>query len=755
MTRLIFPALLLFSLFLLSCQGPTGPQGEGEQSLTDPGVPPSILTTYPLNRSTGPYTDYNNRVTIRFNKIMDRTSVKRALHLTSPLGDVQVDSTSVSVTNTDVFTIAPLDIRGSAYKFYWKIGTVYTVTIDTSAFDINGNHLTSQGRMSFTPEPYFRVTAVTPVNGSTEVATASTVTLSFNSQVDSTISSHLAVTPAISGRWGYVPAFPAPDSTQYRYTYQGAGIDTVYVVTMDSAAQDKYGRKAGAAFRSVFTTATFRLSATTPTTASTGVSVFNAVKLTFTAPVDTSTVRGAITITPAIPGSYSYSPAGSPTVVTFTPAGRFAMNTTYTFTVSDSLKSLSGARLSQPAALYFTTTPFQVTTTSPANGATGVAVKQTLQFTFSDILDTSTIRRSVVISPAIPLKFTLTDSSTSFSIAPATQYADNTSYLVVLSGGIHSTRGDSLPIDYGYVFSTVTFGISTISPAANSANVALTRQLAFTFNAPIDTGTFRTAFTLSPPATGKITFSSDFTTATFTPAGWASATGYTAGISTTLRAQDSTYLSAPVQSSFSTAAFVVSSTSPADGAVNVAPTSTGLNISFNGPLDTTGIAGAVTITPSVNGYVSANEGATMLSYNVLDPTYLPRTAYTVTVSGSVGTIGGGTLQQPYQFSFRTRAFSVTSSDPVDGSVGVPRGSALMFTCSTDIDTSSVRGAFSITPQVDGDFATWSGPTNTIYFYPSQPLDSLASYTVRLSTGLRSVFGDTAVVPYTVRFTTGR
>src|SRR5271169_2124869 len=168
--------VLICSIIAFHCKGsdgPVGPAGESYESLTDPAVKPLVMTTYPSNKSVGPYLDYTNRVTIWFNKIMDRTSMKHALHLTSSLGDVQLDTTSVSVQNTNAFTIAPLDARGSSYKFLWKINQQYSLTVDSGAVDVNGNVLGSAFTMTFTPEPYFRVISMAPVAGTTEVGTTS------------------------------------------------------------------------------------------------------------------------------------------------------------------------------------------------------------------------------------------------------------------------------------------------------------------------------------------------------------------------------------------------------------------------------------------------------------------------------------------------------------------------------------------------------------------------------------------------------
>src|SRR5713101_4936560 len=132
---------VLISLIGLNCQGPTGPPGPGGESLTDPSIKPRVIYTYPENNTQGPFTGFTNRITVRFNKIMDWTTIKRAVNVSSSLGDVYVDTNSVSTQNSDVFSFVALDTRGSAFKFQWKLGQSYTLTIDSTAEDINGNLL--------------------------------------------------------------------------------------------------------------------------------------------------------------------------------------------------------------------------------------------------------------------------------------------------------------------------------------------------------------------------------------------------------------------------------------------------------------------------------------------------------------------------------------------------------------------------------------------------------------------------------------
>jgi methionine-rich copper-binding protein CopC len=843
--------MVILSIFAFSCkgpEGPAGPPGDGANSLTDPAIQPSVLTTYPLNNSVGPYTDYSNRITVRFNKIMDRTSIKRAITLSSPLGDVLFDTTSVSAQNTDAFTLAPLDARGPLYHFIWKLGIPYSLKIDTTAFDVNGHHLHTAYTLSFTPEPYFRVTAIAPVNGSTEVSLNSNITLTFNNQVDSSIFSSIKITPPLSGHWAYIPAFPAPDSTQLRFAYLGALVDSLYTVEIDTSAHDKYGNHFHTNFNSVFSTATFRSASTTPVNGSAGVSILSNIVVSFTAPLDTSTLAKAWSILPQVQGVIHFS--SGLVGFTFVPSQRLLVNTTYTVTLSDSLASMGGNHLAQPFVFSFTTIPFQVNSSSPVDGSFNVALKPTITLTFSDFLDSSTIRSSVFLSPSVPLQFTVSDSSTSFTCTPVNGFASNTTYIVFVTTGVHSKRGDSLAIGYSFSFTTTTFAATSSSPATGSTNasltinpsisfnetidtgsvrgafsinppiggdllltanstsfsfrpynalspsttytlsvstalrsssgsnlalpfsfsfttggfqvvsisplygavnVGLTSSITFSFNAYLDTGSVRSAFSISPPTNGTLQLSSGGSSFSFKPVIWASNTQYTVTLSTDLMTTAGIHLSGQYQSIFTTTQFRVNSTSPQNASINN-PLTNNIIVNFNGPIDTSGINTVLTIVPPVPGNISTYEGANYFAYVPLS-SYRTNTLYTVTVSQGVQALGGGTLAQPYTFTFTTVPFQVVNATPIDGAVDVSRNPTISLEFNTPIDTGSIRNAFSITPPVDEQFFLYS-PGSGFSVTPSTSLSSLTTYTIHLTTSMRTQVGDTLLVPYSMSFTTG-
>src|SRR5712671_473149 len=104
----VFLAIALVCVWICACSGPSGPMGPsgaGYESLNDPHVHPVVVFTDPSGGGTGPFDSYN-QFQIRFNKYMDIASLKRAISFTSALGDVSIDTSSVSSSTGDLITVS-------------------------------------------------------------------------------------------------------------------------------------------------------------------------------------------------------------------------------------------------------------------------------------------------------------------------------------------------------------------------------------------------------------------------------------------------------------------------------------------------------------------------------------------------------------------------------------------------------------------------------------------------------------------------
>ena len=91
-----------------------------------------------------------------------------------------------------------------------------------------------------------------------------------------------------------------------------------------------------------------------------------------------------------ISGTVSYSG----TTATFTPSANLGFNTMYTARITTGVRNLAGNAMASDFTWSFTTVDTiqpTVISTSPANGATGVAINSDITATFSEAMQSSTI----------------------------------------------------------------------------------------------------------------------------------------------------------------------------------------------------------------------------------------------------------------------------------------------------------------------------------------------------------------------------
>ena len=242
-------ALLVTIAFIYSCEGPQGPTGpSGADALTDPNVKPKVIWTSPFDGQVGPITNFWGSITIRFNKIMDISTLNRSLELLpSQTGYAWIDTNNTGLHNGDVAYIG----LNSDSTTYWEIGQTYTFTVLSTLKDINGNSLLSPYSFTFTPEPYFRVTYTYPQNGSTKVSRQPYIGMDFNNRINfQSFQSSVSISPSIPGNWVYFDSY----NEVYLNSASELSPNTEYIVTLSTGMQDAQGRALPSTFTFSFTT---------------------------------------------------------------------------------------------------------------------------------------------------------------------------------------------------------------------------------------------------------------------------------------------------------------------------------------------------------------------------------------------------------------------------------------------------------------------------------------------------------------------
>ena len=265
-----FIALLTFFSFSgCTKEGPAGPQGPpGGEDLTNPAVQPKVIFTYPSTTATGPFDIYNRgegsskpHFVVRFNKLMSVHSLLPG-KVTCRGFDrpVSVVLNRPYFAGEDYLDIMSFVIVDSAYQYIkmnYRLGQTYTIAIDSTLEDINGNYLGHRITFSFKPEPSFRVLAISPRDGSKDVERSSTPTIIFNSPIDTSIVAFVGFSPQPGGTW----TISQYDSFAVLFLLRNPlAYDSSYTVSVGAGARDVHRNQISRAITSTFTTTAFRVS---------------------------------------------------------------------------------------------------------------------------------------------------------------------------------------------------------------------------------------------------------------------------------------------------------------------------------------------------------------------------------------------------------------------------------------------------------------------------------------------------------------
>jgi hypothetical protein len=427
--------------------------------------------------------------------------------------------------------------------------TSYTVHLDGSAKDTRGNQLEGGYSLHFTTVPFI-VSSFSPSNGSTNVSCNSYVYVYFTGQLDnSTTGGSFSISPAAAG------TVSSSGSELIFFPSMSFKSGTTYTVSLTTGLKAIDGTSLSAPFRSTFTTEPFRVSSTSPSDGSNGVSNSSAIYVYFNTSIDPTSVASSFSISPNVAGRIQYSGNGSSASMYFQPAQSLNSGTTYTVTLSTNIKALDGSYLPQPYTFSFTTQPFLVQSIQPYGGSSSIANTSPVQLYFSDVIDTASARRAWSISPSVNGTMTFDYSGTSFTFTPIPKFAAGTLYTVSLSTEMKSKSGAHLAALYQSVFMTDYFQLTSAYPSSGSTYVSRYNQFSLSFNDAVDTSSVRRSVSISPAVSGTFGYYGGigYGTVTFSPTlSYAANTACTVTVRTSLRSTGGDTLAFPYVFGFTT-----------------------------------------------------------------------------------------------------------------------------------------------------------------------------------------------------------
>ncbi|PIZ63781.1 MAG: hypothetical protein COY19_09765, partial [Candidatus Marinimicrobia bacterium CG_4_10_14_0_2_um_filter_48_9] len=427
-------------------------------------------------------------------------------------------------------------------------------------------------------------------------------------------------------------------------------------------------------------------------------------------------------------------------------------------------EDLAGNALAANYAWSFTTgtatiiTPPTVSATDPADGAVNVALNQQIAASFSKTMDATTITGATftLLQDATPVSGFISYSGTSALFSPATILESNTEYTATITTGVQDLAGNALASNVVWHFTTGATVVitppvvSSTNPANAAVAVPLNQNIAANFSKTMDATTITAAtFTLNDGANsiaGFVYYSG--MVAVFEPAAnLEAATEYTAMITTGAKDLAGNALAADYSWSFTTGDAIVttpptvSSTDPANGAVNVALNQQ-VAATFSKTMDATTITGATfTImhgTTPVSGFVSYSGTTALFSPASI---LVSNTEYTATLTTGARDLAGNALVSNVVWYFTTGATVVitppvvSSTDPADAAVGVPLNQNIAANFSKTMDATTITAAtFTINEGANAiaGFVYYSGMTAV--FNPSENLTPNTEYTATITTG---------------------
>jgi len=341
---------------------------------------------------------------VLYNAVMiDRLPPTYTIHVSSPAaGGLAMTLTSIDVDFSENVKHATAEnafamtekVPGNpavAGTFHWQglkliftpsakllLSATFHIHMSAGVQDLDGNSQSGTSDLDFTTVGPPAVTSALPATGSASVAVDSSIQITFDRQMDTQkVLAGLTLQPDIT----YQASWNGPILTLAPTKPMAYG--TTYTVKIGDPAVDTDGSKLPAYVTNFKTVGIgLRITSLVPAPNVAGVSIHSQIAVTFDAPIDPTSINGAISVTPPASGSTTVislpddrSPPSAATatpaapganVLVFTPNNALSPHTTYTVTMASTVKRTDG-QVASTQTWSFTTGE------SPANALNQIA----------------------------------------------------------------------------------------------------------------------------------------------------------------------------------------------------------------------------------------------------------------------------------------------------------------------------------------------------------------------------------------------
>jgi uncharacterized protein YfaS (alpha-2-macroglobulin family) len=409
------------------------------------------------------------------------------------------------------------------------------------------------------------------------------------------------------------------------------------------------------------------------------ITLNNQFQFFFNQPMDHPSVEGAISMQPALSGSFTWLDDSS---LTFTPQAALQPATSLSINISTDAKSANGMALLEPIQLSFTTYGYlSLVQGLPAADANDVDPTSAIVAAFNQPVvalgaNPSSLPAGFTLTPAVDGSGEWINTST-YIFYPQPAMSGGASYQVNINPKLTSTAGSPLESAPGWSFNTVMPRLVSAQPADSSVNVYLDTNVQLNFSYPMDAASVEANFALQasdgPPVEGQASWNEDFTTFTFTPSELLQRdTTYLVSLGAEAAALGGTQLGEPISLSWNTVPeLFISGSTPAEGGTK--DIYEGIRLFVSSHLSNDNIDKYISINPSVSNLSSwmDNDQMEIFIYGSFDP----EVNYTLTVSPELTDLWGSSLGQAFKLHFRT--------GPLNSSVQFPYNSDTTFLTTKD------------------------------------------------------------------------
>jgi methionine-rich copper-binding protein CopC len=693
-------------------------------------APPSVSTTVPANGATT--VPPNTTITINFSEPVNVTA--SAFKLECPVG------TPVAFTVTPASPASSFVLHPTSKLPTGVVCTVTVVANQVTDTD-TGQNMTANFVFTFTTDLPPSVSTTVPANGATTVPPNTTITINFSESVNVTGSAFKLECPTGTPvAFTVTPASPATSFVLHPTSPLPGGVICTATVVANQVSDVDVGQNMTANFVFSFTIdAPPTVTTTVPANGATGVSPAATVTVSFSEPVNVTGSAFKLECPAGTPVAFTVTPASPAASFVLHPTSPLPGGVTCTATVvANQVADVDvGQNMAANFVFSFTIdTPPSVTSTTPANGATGVVLNSTVTVSFSEPVNVTGTAFKLECPAGTPVAFTVTPASpaSSFVLHPSSPLpAGVTCKATVLASQVTDVDvGQNMVADFVFSFTTdVPPSVTSTVPANGATLVLPTATVTVNFSEPVNvTGS---AFKLECPAGTPVAF-------TVTPASPASSfvlhptSGLPTGVTCTVTVVAAQVTDVDAGQNM-TADFVftfdvdsppsVTSTTPANGATGVAPSST-VTINFSESVNVTPTAFKLECPTGTPAAFTVTTPSPASSF-VLQPTApLPSGVIcTVTVVASQVTDvdAGQNMTANFTASFTIDAApTVTSTVPTNGATSVSPSTTVTINFSEPVNVTATAFklecpagtpvAFTVTP---------ASPASSFVLHPTSNL----------------------------------